>query len=347
MYFGGNNHGCQEYSKNLYKYTQADRLASLSLMRFTFSLASPASSNTRHTAAWGWYRWDRVPSQWRAACSCQHSHGECGTGVWQDDRSWCKWWHWKTFTLSHILRKVRAQGKVALATAASGIAATLLPKGTTFHSRTKCPIVLTDESTCNVNEDDNTAALIKLTHIMVVDEVSMMDRRALEAADRTFQWLRGSEKPFGGITMVFSGDWRQILTVVPHGSRTEIVGRCLKSSYLWREFTILRLTENMRIRQATGGQQDEADFATFLLNLGEGKIQRRVNLLLSSTLRSLFLVKDSKTWSVGCMTTSRPTFPTLSGYVNEWYYARPTLKLTRSMSTWRRCFQERSMFAAV
>ena len=28
MYFGGNNHGCQEYSKNVYKYTQADRLAS-------------------------------------------------------------------------------------------------------------------------------------------------------------------------------------------------------------------------------------------------------------------------------------------------------------------------------
>ena len=26
MYFGGNNHGCQEYSNNLYKYTQADRL---------------------------------------------------------------------------------------------------------------------------------------------------------------------------------------------------------------------------------------------------------------------------------------------------------------------------------
>ena len=28
MYFGGNNHGCQEYSKNVYKYTQADRLVS-------------------------------------------------------------------------------------------------------------------------------------------------------------------------------------------------------------------------------------------------------------------------------------------------------------------------------
>ena len=135
----------------------------------------------------------------------------------------------KTFILCHILNKVRAQGKVALATAASGIVATLLPKGTTFHSRTKCPLILTDESTCSMSEHDSTATLIRMTHLMVVDEVSMMDRRALEAADRTFQWLRGSDKPFGGITMVFSGDWRQILTVVPHGSQTQIIGRCFKS----------------------------------------------------------------------------------------------------------------------
>ncbi len=178
----------------------------------------------------------------------------------------------KTFTLSHILNKVRAKGKVALATAASGIAATLLPKGATFHSRTKCPLILTDESTCNISENDTTAALIRMTDIMVVDEVSMMDRRALEAADRTFQWLRASEEPFGGITMVFSGDWRQILTVVPHGSRIDIVGRCFKSSYLWRKVQILRLTVNMRIMQGAGEQQDGSDFAKFLLDLGEGKI---------------------------------------------------------------------------
>ena len=176
----------------------------------------------------------------------------------------------KTYTLTHILNKVRAQGKVALATAASGIAATLLPKGTTFHSRTKCPLKLTEESTCNISEQDSTAALIRMTDLMVVDEVSMMDRRALEAADRTFRWLRGSDKPFGGITMVFSGDWRQILTVVPHGTRKDIVGRCVKSSKLWTEVKTLRLTENMRIKQAAG--QEEAEFARFLLNLGEGKI---------------------------------------------------------------------------
>ena len=123
-----------------------------------------------------------------------------------------------------------------------------------------------------MNEEDNTAALIELKHAIVVDEVSTMDRCALETADRTFQRLRGSEKPFGGITMVFSVNWRQILTVVPHGSRIEMVGRWLKSSYLWRDVKVIRLTENMKIRQATGGQQDEAEFATFLLNIGEGMI---------------------------------------------------------------------------
>ena len=45
--------------------------------------------------------------------------------------------------LCHILNKVHAEGKVALATAASGIADTLPPKGTTFHSKTKCPLNMT------------------------------------------------------------------------------------------------------------------------------------------------------------------------------------------------------------
>ena len=107
---------------------------------------------------------------------------------------------------------------------------------------------------------------------MVVDEVAMMDCHELEAAVRTFQWLRGSAKPFGGITMVFSGDWRQILTVVPHSSCNEIIGRCCKSSYLWKNVKTLCLNENMRIFQPAEHQQAEEEFARFLLVLGEAKI---------------------------------------------------------------------------
>ena len=41
MYFGGNNHGCQEYSKNLYKYTQADRLNASLVFAVVFSCRLP------------------------------------------------------------------------------------------------------------------------------------------------------------------------------------------------------------------------------------------------------------------------------------------------------------------
>ena len=46
----------------------------------------------------------------------------------------------KTFLINLVLAKVRSEGHIALSTASSGIAATLLDGGTTAHSRFKIPI---------------------------------------------------------------------------------------------------------------------------------------------------------------------------------------------------------------
>ena len=46
----------------------------------------------------------------------------------------------KTFLVNLVLAKIRADGGIALSTASSGIAATLLDGGTTAHSRFKIPI---------------------------------------------------------------------------------------------------------------------------------------------------------------------------------------------------------------
>ena len=179
----------------------------------------------------------------------------------------------KTFLITYVLNKLRSQGKIVLATASSGIAATLLPNATTFHSRTKCPIVLHEDSTLNISEKSATADLIRAAHLMVIDEVTMMDRYALEAADRSFRSLRNSTMPFGGITIVFSGDWRQILTVVPHGSRSQIISRTLKSSYIWQDVEKFSLTVNMRVRQSDCTDATEQEiFSKYLLDLGDGNL---------------------------------------------------------------------------
>ena len=67
------------------------------------------------------------------------------------------------------------------------------------------------------------------------------------------QDIRKKSSPFGGLTVLLAGDWRQILPVVLHGSRPDIVDATLKSSYLWQIVTRLQLTQNI-------GQRYEESF---------------------------------------------------------------------------------------
>ncbi len=51
----------------------------------------------------------------------------------------------------------------------------------------------------------------------------MQHKHAFEAVDRTFQDLTRLDRPFGGVVVVMGGDFRQVLPVIPKGSRAQIV----------------------------------------------------------------------------------------------------------------------------
>jgi hypothetical protein len=141
----------------------------------------------------------------------------------------------KTFTLTTILASVRSQKKIAFAMATSGIAATLLPNGQTVHSKLKVPIELNENSTCNISGTSATATLIRDCSLMVIDEVTMAHKNVFATLDRSLRDIRANDKPFGGVTMLFSGDWRQILPVVPKGGKAEILNASFKTSPLWQK----------------------------------------------------------------------------------------------------------------
>lgn len=48
-------------------------------------------------------------------------------------------------------------------------------------------------------------------------------------------------KPFGGITVVFGGDFRQILPVIENGDRQDIVSACINRSYIWDTIKLFTL----------------------------------------------------------------------------------------------------------
>ena len=75
---------------------------------------------------------------------------------------------------------------------------------------------------------------------------------------------------------MFSGDFRQILPVIPKGNRQDVVHATINSSYLWTHCVILKLTKNMRL-QSSGNCHDVRelkDFSNWFCNIGDGKIDQ-------------------------------------------------------------------------
>jgi hypothetical protein len=175
----------------------------------------------------------------------------------------------KTFVYKTLCHRLRSEEQVVLCVASSGIAALLLPGGRTSYSVFKIPIDgLNGESYCTIPKNSQRADLLRRTALIIWDETGMQHRHAIEAVERTLRDLLDNPCPFGGITVVFGGDFQQILPVVPKGSREDIVGASMRRSHLWEYVEVLHLRRNMRLE--TGGE-DDREFASWLLDIGHGR----------------------------------------------------------------------------
>jgi hypothetical protein len=67
----------------------------------------------------------------------------------------------------------------------------------------------------------------------------MMHRHVFEAVNRSLQDIMAVVNPtfkflpFSGLVVVFGGDFQQILPVVPHGTRGDVVAAALNRSSIW------------------------------------------------------------------------------------------------------------------
>ncbi len=76
--------------------------------------------------------------------------------------------------------------------------------------------------------------------------------------------------------MLFSGDFRQILPVIPGGLRAQIVHASVMFSALYARFRTLSFTENMRLsslRNDPNAREAALLSPNHLLHLGEGRLE--------------------------------------------------------------------------
>jgi len=128
-------------------------------------------------------------------------HGPAGTG--------------KTFLYECLCHHFRAQAKIVLCVAFTGIAAQLLSGGRTSHSRFKIPIICHDTSTCSITARSELAHLLKHTALIIWDEVPMQHKHNFTAVNASLCDILQFSDVFGGIPVILGGDFAQITPVVP------------------------------------------------------------------------------------------------------------------------------------
>nr|GEY83748.1 ATP-dependent DNA helicase PIF1-like [Tanacetum cinerariifolium] len=160
------------------------------------------------------------------------------------------------------------------------IASLLMSGGRTVHSKFHIPINVDETSHCSISAQSDLGTLLKRCKLIIWDEAPMANKLCFEALDRSLRDILlqnmydTCERPFGNMTMVFGGDFRQVLSVVPKGSRQDIVSASLKESYLWDHCNVLKLTANMRL--TVGARPKDVskirEFAEWILKIGDGEL---------------------------------------------------------------------------
>lgn len=125
----------------------------------------------------------------------------------------------KTYTLNKFIEQAREQHKRIAVTASTGIAASHID-GQTIHSWSALGIKDTIQD-WEIDKMSWKPAIVEKyneAQILIIDEVSMLHGSRLDMVDRVAQWLRRTNKPFGGLQVIFVGDLFQLPPVTRFGA---------------------------------------------------------------------------------------------------------------------------------
>lgn len=165
-------------------------------------------------------------------------------------------------------------------TALTGIAAINIG-GSTLHSW--CGIGLAEEDvkylTKKVSKNKNARSRICAAEVLIVDEVSMASGELLNKLDAILRHCRLNEDPFGGIQMLFVGDFLQLPPIFKKGKGKDFAFH----SNIWKEAGVKKIILEDLVRQ-----DKTTDFAKILnkIRVGDikdlGILKSRINAKLDS-----------------------------------------------------------------
>ncbi len=181
----------------------------------------------------------------------------------------------KTYVLNQYIQYLKEHKVGVAVTASTGIAATHM-NGQTIHSWSG--IGIRDEVSVrhlsNLKEKKYFRDKMDSVKVLVIDEISMLHRNQLDLVNRVLKFFKGNELAFGGIQVVFSGDFFQLPPIGNDLESSRQKFAFMSDAWLEAEPLICYLTEQHR--------QSENDLNLILNEIRTGTVsQKSIDLLES------------------------------------------------------------------
>jgi ATP-dependent DNA helicase PIF1 len=125
-----------------------------------------------------------------------------------------------------------------------------------------------------VSNNRHAKAVWKGTDLLIIDEISMMSQKLFEMLDAIGKAIRRNSKPFGGIQLIFSGDFYQL---PPVGKKDEpdTIKFCFESEMWFSTFKIANHIILFKIFR-----QNDVIYQRILNQIREGRLKRSSNEIL-------------------------------------------------------------------
>ena len=183
----------------------------------------------------------------------------------------------KSALIQKIFEHAYHQFKDIQVTALTGCAAVLLNcKAKTLHSWAGIGLgnASLEQLVLKIKKNKFAKSLWRSTDILVIDEVSMFSLKLFELLNSLGKIIRNDARPFGGIQLIFSGDFYQL---PPVGNKDDVDSSrfCFESDQ-WNSI----FHKDDQIQLVKIFRQKDEIYSTILNQIREGVIKRKTNDLL-------------------------------------------------------------------
>ena len=187
----------------------------------------------------------------------------------------------KTYVLNQYIQYLKERRVPVAVTASTGIAATHM-NGMTIHAWAGIGIrtTLNQNDLVFMHTKKYLREKLEMAQVLIIDEISMLHKTQLEMVNQVLKFFKKNDRPFGGIQVIFSGDFFQLPPVGVASENNRDKFAFMAKAWVEAKLNICYLSEQHR--------QDQSELNNILNEIRKGRVSEQTLSLLKGAANTTF-----------------------------------------------------------